>query len=289
MKQESVPTTKVEVTEQEPSLDAVIKVAQRAVVPTMVYAQASPPSLLVFPPDDKGDIRVLDVTGRIAPHRSAPARAVGLVALNTVTSLIAYVKRHSTEGTDIWVHPDSGEVVAVLNNHDPDPGWGDHRARLKLIQTDEWGFWANANGKLMPQADFANHIEEGQKDILDPDPATMLEIASTLQAQIGADFASGIRLTDGQVQLKYIEQMTSTVGKQGDLKIPATFTIGIAPFQGESPFRVTARLRYRLNSGRLAIGYILDRPADVIRACLDHVAETLHEEFDNVYIGTPRP
>lgn len=265
---------------------AVIDVAKQAVSPTRI--DDADATLLVFPPDKNGNVRTVDVEAALATHRDAPVRAKGTVQLGTVDSLINYTLQHKTDGTDVWVHPTEGKVVAVLNNHAPAPGWGDHRAVLNLVVTDEWKFWMGLNGKMVDQQQFANHIEEGQKEIVDPPAATMLEIAQTLHAQVGADFTSAIRLTDGNVQVKYVEETKATAGKAGDLKIPATFQVGIAPFQGEDPFRITARLRYRVNGGDLKIGYILDRPQDVVKACLDAIAEKLSEHFPQVYVGIPR-
>jgi uncharacterized protein YfdQ (DUF2303 family) len=268
--------------------EAIIDAARAGATPTRIKDGESGAEILVFPPDKEGMTPIVDVESELAAYRSAPAQAKGTVQVGTVDSLIHYATQHKTDGTDVWVHPTEGKVVAVINNHAPDPGWGDHRAVLNLVVTDEWKFWMRLNNNMVSQADFANHIEEGQREIVEPAAATMLEIAQTLHAQIGADFSSAIRLTDGNVQLKYVEETKATAGKAGDLKIPASFTIGVAPFQGENPFKVTARLRYRINGGHLQIGYILDRPQEVVKACLDAIADKLDDHFDHVYIGVPR-
>lgn len=268
--------------------EAIVNVAKEAATPSRVKDNDSGAEILVFPPDKDGMAPVVDIESALAQYRPAPRRPTGSVQVGTVDSLINYATQHKTDGTDIWVHPTEGKVVAVINNHAPEPGWGDHRAILNLVVTDEWKFWMSLNGSMVDQQRFANHIEEGQREIVEPPAATMLEIAQTLHAQVGADFSSAIRLTDGNVQLKYVEETKATAGKAGDLKIPASFTIGVAPFQGEDPFKVTARLRYRINGGHLQIGYILDRPQEVLKACLDAIANNLDDHFDHVYIGIPR-
>lgn len=222
----------------------------------------------------------------------APRRARGHVRLQTVDDLVRYVQRHDDPGsTTIWVDMDAHLVVAVLNDHTQDGAqWGDHRATLALKATDEWRHWTSRDGKLLAQEDFAEHIEDGLAEIVLPDGATMLEIAQSIQGTTKAEFQSAHRLADGAIGIKYVEEQTAAAGTKGELEIPERFELAIAPFLGEEPYRVRARLRYRIRSGSLTIGYRLDRPSDVIRDAIDQIATRLHGQFEGgrVFIGTPR-
>jgi uncharacterized protein YfdQ (DUF2303 family) len=221
-------------------------------------------------------------------YGEAPKSVRGSYAAMTVESLIAYVNSHATDATTIWVHPTEGRIEAVLNDNARDAAaWGDHRATLTLIRTPEWLFWLNANGNLMPQASFAEHMEDGIKEIVEPDAATMLEIAQSIQAKTKVSFRSATRLSDGEVQMQYDEETEAKAGRKGDLTIPSEFVLAIAPFVGEDPYRVNARLRYRINQGELRIGYRLERPDDIVRDALKQIADRLSKEFGNVYMGSP--
>ena len=271
----------------QPDIEAVIDVAQQAVAPVRV--QDPDGDLLIFSPFEGGDPRIVNVEDELGQQRATPRRVTGHVTPATVGSFSEYVERYRGAGTDIWVHPTEARVVAILNgNADPDtPGWGDHQATLTLKKTDQWGAWLRNNKQSLGQEAFANHIEECQAELVDPDPATFLEIAQTLHVNKGSEFTSGIRLSTGEVQFKYMEEVKGAAGRERQLQIPVTFTIAVPVFQGETPVPMTARLRYKVTEGHLSIGYILDRPEEVLRACIERITEDLAAKFPNVYIGQP--
>lgn len=250
-----------------------------------------------------GEHRLLD----LEKHLPAPRRLTGTYQPATVEDLVRFVKANLDERhTTVWVHPTEGRVVAVINDHagpvaaaaasddesardglDPSAGWGDHRASLTLVPTESWKHWLARDGKMGDQADFAEHIETGLRDITTPAGAEMLEIAQTMQAHRTAEFRSGIRLHDGNVQITYNEDTTASAGASGQYKVPEKFTLALSPFIGEDAYAVTARLRYRIREGRLTIGYQLERPDDILRDALALIAEKLRGEFaDRVYLGT---
>jgi uncharacterized protein YfdQ (DUF2303 family) len=238
---------------------------------------------------------VLDLE-RLLP---VPRRAHGRAIVQAVDDLERYVKRHDdTSRTTLWVDAEQHRVIAVLNDHqgvgqengEEEPGWGDHRVQLQLKPTREWLHWANHDNKLMGQQEFAEHIEDGLLEIVRPDGATMLELAQSIQGTVSAEFQAAHRLQDGNVGVQYIEQTAARAGQKGELEIPATFELAISPFLGEEPVQLAARLRYRIRSGGLAIGYKLDRPEKAILDCIDAIADRLGKTFsdDRVFVGQPR-
>lgn len=248
--------------------------------------RVEPTEVLVYR-DDSGEVRELDLEHRL----DAPRRAAGTYTAATLPSFIKLVKRHLDEArTTVWVHPNSGEIVAVLDDHPADgSAWGKHRARLQLITTDEWKFWTSKDGQMLGQEPFAEHIELGLKEIRNPAAADLLEIAQSFYATTSAEMRSAKRLQDGSVKVAYVEEVKASAGGSGEFEIPKQFTLGIAPFLGEEPYEVIARLRYRLNSGHLQLGYKLERPADVVRDALGQIAGRLVHEFgDRVFMGSPR-
>ncbi len=227
----------------------------------------------------------------LSAYLDTPKRAKGTVTAQTVDDFARYVARHDTQdGTTVWVDMDTHRVVGVLDDHGQEtPGWGEHRAVLQLKATDQWAHWTKLDGRLVDQETFAEHIEDGQREIVEPDPLFMLEIAQTMQGHTKADWKSARRLQDGRVSFGYHEDATATAGGNGELEIPATFKLGIAPFLGEESYGLTARLRWRVNGGNLQIGYKLDRPGDVVRDAIDHIADRLAHQFaERVFIGKPR-
>lgn len=225
-----------------------------------------------------------------------PRRRKGTYRPATVDAFADYVERFEEPRSSVWVHPTSGRVVAVLNDHLPrdaagdgvEPGWRDHLAELKLAHTPEWLYWTGQDGNTLSQEAFAEHIEAGAAEIVEPDAATMLEIAQTFHASIGGTFRSSTRLSSGEQRLQWDEEVQASAGKTaGELAVPTEIVLAVAPFVGEEPYRVTARLRFRVRSGTLSLGYRLDRPDAVVRDALKGVHDRLADRFANVYLGEP--
>jgi uncharacterized protein YfdQ (DUF2303 family) len=195
-----------------------------------------------------------------------PDRKRGKVSLHTTQSLIDYVNRHKVdETTTVYADKAAHKFVAVINDHrGGEPEWADHRASLTLIQTPEWLFWTRQDGQLMSQGDFATLIEDGQSEVREPDAATLLELALTFQAHTNVKFRSAQVLQSGQRQLTYEEHTEAAAGREGNLTIPAEFVLGLAPFEGAALYELRARLRYRIGEGKLAIGYHLVRPHEIL-------------------------
>lgn len=232
-----------------------------------------------------------------------PQRKTAKVVLADADSFITYVGRHSApRATTLWGDAEQGRIIAVLNDHERHPldgetveegedlpGWGDHRAQLTLKNTPDWDHWTKADGKLLPQAAFAEHLEDGAEAIRVPDAATMLEIAQSFHAKKGVSFASDKRLASGQVQLTYEETIKAKAGEKGTLEIPEMITLGLAPFEGNDPYEVLARFRYRIIDGNLAMGYKLIRPDRVRRAAFTDIVTAVSDGTGHpVMSGAPR-
>lgn len=222
----------------------------------------------------------------------APRRATGTDRPATVDAFTDHVNRHfDPETSTVWVHPTTGLITAVLNDHGigDQIGWRDHRSLLQLQPTPEWTFWLGKSGKLLTQVEFAEHIEEGLEEIREPTAADMLELAQTFHATRSGVFRSANRLHSGEVKVHYDETIEAKAGRQEDITVPTEFTLAIAPFIGEEPYAVTARLRFRLgkDDGKLALGYKLDRPEAIVRDALENVRERLATTFEHVFVGEP--
>lgn len=262
---------------------AIIETAQEAAEPKKLdLDEASLYSVLV----PAGARHELVDTEKYLP---APLRARGTYRPATVEAFIDYAKRHADEEqTTIWVHPTAGKVRAVLDDNAPDgPARREHTAALDLLIAPEWTHWLSKDGRLGSQEEFAEHLEDGIAQIVEPAAADMLEIAQSFHASQSASIRSATRLQSGQVSVVYDEEIKASAGQSGQMEIPTEFELAIPPFVGEEPYAVTARLRYRLNSGQLRIGYRLEQPDAVVRDALSKIAEKLEGEFEHVYMGEP--
>lgn len=205
-------------------------------------------------------------------YEAQPTRPRGTVKALTADGFVAAHKQLAgPEGRAdavIYANPDSCALVAVLNDDHQDggPGWRDHRIQLSLQTTPEWQHWTTNKG-LKSQQQFAEIIEAGEDDIIGtPSATTMLEIAQTFHASIGAKFKQQGILRSGKTQLVYEEDIDAKgQTSEGLVDLPDSFTVAVRPFYGAEPRELVCKLRFRIKGGELAIGYTLNRPDEVKR------------------------
>jgi uncharacterized protein YfdQ (DUF2303 family) len=206
-----------------------------------------------------------------------PARGRGTTNAYDLASFIALVVARKTTNIDLapeifWTADEErAQFCAVLNPE----GWADHRIDYRPNYSVDWIAWTNNDGKRKGQADFAQFIEDNAPSMVEPAAADMIEIARSMEAKKKVRFASAIRLSDGQTQFAYEEEMQGTVLK-GTMLIPEQFKIGIQVFVGGDRYAVDCRLRYRIEDGRLAMWYEMIRPhlviEDAVKTICDRIA-----------------
>lgn len=212
----------------------------------------------------------------------SPGRLSQKITTDTAQDFIEYFNNFSTEDSVIFCNTERGEFTGVIDYHAENkrPGWCEHRVTHRCKTTKEWDAWNANNGKKMTQVDFAYFIEQNLDEIASPPSAQMLEIVLTLKSQTKVHFDSGQRLTDGQVQLRYHEEIESGAGPKGELKIPETIGIGVRVFEGGDAFSVTARFRYRMSEGKVHMWYDLVRPEKVRDTALEDVYRLFSSKAD---------
>ncbi len=248
--------------------------------------------------DGRMQVYVLNAGQRIEKvdlddYAARPERKTGTVLLTEAESFVEYVARHKTaDGLTLWASIDKSTITAVFDDHVRDDdlaGWGEHRAVLTLRKTLDWTHWRSQDGQLLGQVEFAEHLEEGINAVRDPAAATMMEIAQSISAKKDVEFKSDQRLNNGCVQLQFEETIAARAGHRGDLQIPEIITLGLPPFEGNDPYEVKARFRYRLHNGALKMGYRLVRPDIVLRAAFADVLVQIADGTGHpVLRGVPR-
>jgi uncharacterized protein YfdQ (DUF2303 family) len=203
-----------------------------------------------------------------------PFRKRGNIVVFDAASFNQVLADNSDAG-DIAIYidrsPTRPQVIAVLNGHGPTgPGWGDFRATIQFRPTPQWTKWKEHDGRMMSQVAFAEFVEDNLEDIAEPVGAVMLEIATYLEAVRTVNFKSGIRLSNGNVQFRHEASDEAKVGASS-LEVPEAFTLGIAPIFGLASYKVPARFRYRIQDGKLQLGYKLQRVESMMGAIIEDV------------------
>jgi uncharacterized protein YfdQ (DUF2303 family) len=268
-----------EIVDTTDTVRTVVELTQRAMTPVKL----APGAIYAVATAD-GKVHTIDLTAD--QYLANPRRPYGIYHLRDTESWLAvWAKWYQTSiaQPEVFADVDNLQVVAVF---DPAPaeetdsglqgGWRQHRAQLQLRKSDALMRWTALQGRTTPigQVDFADFLEDNLVDIVEPDAARVLEVVSTLHATSRVTFKSGIRLTDGQRQLTWVESTTAAGGTSGNLEMPPTITLGLPVFEGSKVRdRITARMRYRINDGKLTFTVRLDRIDDVIaNAFEDQVA-----------------
>lgn len=190
------------------------------------------------------------------PHR-LPPYAIGISEVDDRASMVAFVNRFRSERSVIFADYDKLAVHAALDWHSasgdayPTPGARRHSVSLVLRPSEEFVRWNKFEGELHSQAEFASFLEENAEDIVDPEPAVMIEISRDLEAVQGVNFKSSTRLESGDRAFVY----ESETHVKGELRVPRNFTLGIPLFLGEEPVSVRCAMRWKVTPQGLLLGF----------------------------------
>lgn len=255
---------------------AISGLAQQALAPKQVE-----PGGFYLVATASGLVERVDLTGpKYTGHLD---RKTGTTTVRDAASFLTYYGKHHDDATEVYSDVERLTITAVLDAHQADAArFGEHRLTLALRRTKAWDEWVNLDGELVDQERFANFLEDHLVNLVDPDAATMLEIAQSIKATTRADFQSGTRLQSGERKFAYTEDTKASAGAKGDLTIPETFKIAVQPFEGADAYSMTARFKYRLGGGHLSLGFKLEQPEERAKAAF---ADVLNEISDG--ISTP--
>lgn len=212
----------------------------------------------------------------------APRRPTGKRVVTDAASFVAYVNRHKVPGTEVYAHIATSTVFAVIDSHegtDSLAGWQRHQLTLGLEHSKPWLAWAEHDLSVnkrgwMSQEEFAEFIEDRALDVMEPDHAALIDIATKFEARKSADFKSSTRLDNGDVRFEFTETTTAKAGTKTDIEIPKRIRLALRPYIGGPIYSVWASFRYRVGGGGLALGYALERPENILEAAFaDIVAE----------------
>lgn len=264
------------------SVQAIATLAQQALKPQEV----EPGGIYLVATAD-GRVERVDLSG--PEHTGEIARKTGRTVVRDAASFLTYWAKHHNDASEIYSDVEQLTVTAVLDAHAADtPGFGEHRLHLQLRRTKAWEEWTSLDGKLVDQDRFANFLEDHLPNLVEPDAATMLEIAQSIKATTKAEFQSSSRLQSGERKFAYVEDTKASAGAKGDLAIPEVFKIAVPPFEGADAYSMTARFKYRLEHSNLTLGFKLEQPEERAKAAFADVLAAIAEGVDAPILnGTP--
>lgn len=219
-----------------------------------------------------------------------PRRATGTVRFADPVGFAAYVKRHEQPGTTLWTDPDRPRVVAVLNDHPAlQSGWGDHRAVLELIATEEWRhLLVFADGAWTEQRRFAEQLED-VADLIQSHPGTaVLDLVNNLTATSSRRVVTA-DITGNTSSVTF--EASSSVKGVGGVDVPASLIVAVRPWRHLPSFvpQLKVRVRARVHQDALQLRADLVNGDLIAEAGLEALAEHLAElGAPTAWVGTPR-
>lgn len=224
------------------------------------------------------------------PLLANPRRTRSMATLTDAASFIDYVNRHaSPEKTVAWCSFNPQQytlaVSAVLDDHARDvAGWREHRAALTPQAAHEWTTWRKNDRQPMDQVSFAEFLQENADDIAPiegfPSSLDMLKMATEFVAQEESVFKSAVKLQSGGVRMTYVKDADK--GPEATMTMFERFRIGIPVFHGGGAFALVARLKYRVNAGKLTFSYELARADRVYQAAGEAIIQQIREGIGGV-------
>lgn len=245
----------------------------RAVKQVDIYEDPDGGFPMLFVPDGYD---VVDVE----EHLPRPFRLKQSVSLDTPDALVTYLKEFGDkERTIVFVDRASGTYRAAIDYHraHAEPSWKGHNATLALVQTQAWKDWQGANLQAKNQFDFAQFIEDHIPEIADPAGGLLMDLIMSFEAHRSAQFASTVRLNDGTVRLTFNEEISGS-RQGGEVNVPTTFKLYLAPYEGTASRIITARLRYRLQGANLQLWFDILRLNEVREQAVDEVTAGLKDK-----------
>ncbi len=217
------------------------------------------------------------------PYALPPHIIATAVVVDQRSSLSAYVNRFSDDRSILIADYDAGSIKAVLDWHfdnemvdgaslDPQPRG--HTCTLALRPSEEFKRWAEMENTFHGQAEFAAFLEENAVDVIDPEPAVLIEISRDLEGTQGVTFKSSTRLENGDRSFVYETETRA----RGDIKVPREFVLSIPLYEGEQPVPLRCAFRWRINGGHLQMGFVWRRVEYQRRATFAEIAFAAAEE-----------
>lgn len=220
-----------------------------------------------------------------------PRRTKTVATFSDHNSFLAYVERHSNDGTVTWCefNPQDFKLkfMAVIDeNVKGTAGWRAHRAAFEPAMSAEWTAWKGQDKKSMAQLTFAEWLQEHEEDINSqaegmPTSLQMHKMATEFVANEERVLKSSVKLQSGGVRLTYIADPDAGTTEAMDMF--AQFALGIPVFYGDqmaSP--LVARLKYTLNSGKVSFRYELVRADRVHKAAAEDLIATIRNGLGSV-------
>lgn len=255
---------------------------------------------VLFTPGENGDWSF----DTMPKYRATPDRKKGFATAHDLDSLIAYIKKHQTEGTEIYINADflrgNIGICTVLNGDTAEAaGFKDFGIHYSPVFTPAASEWKRYNGEKLNQIQFASVLTNNARDIVSSDPddpaakyptgSEVLDFAMNLEYTEKTTFKQGYREQDGR--MNFVFQSEDAGKTDTTLKAFEKFGVAFTPFLGGKTYFVEALLKFRIdkNNGGLILWYELQQLHRVMELATQDIAKALREALPELPIYNGKP
>jgi uncharacterized protein YfdQ (DUF2303 family) len=214
-----------------------------------------------------------------------PDRIRSHVRMPDLESFNDYLVRFGDkERTVVFADLAAQKFRACLDYHQVEgPSWCEHLADLELAYSEEWLAWTGIHGKMLPHVDFAEFLEERAPDIVEPDAASVLEVAQGLQVDGSAKVVS-VQSLSGAKRIAFEESETVRSAREG-VEAPERLELHIPVFDRFDVQSVNVRLVYRAKNRQLMVGLRIPDRIGIVRSLFDDILGAVREGGWPVFLG----
>lgn len=190
--------------------------------------------------------------------------------------LLEYASTYKGSGTVVFFNTEERTVAVVVDYHEPHdgtvlPAWSKHSGSYTGKLSPEFQLFKGSIGKTFSHVSFAEFLQDVMRYIVDPPGADLMEAITTMRFSATNSAVSVVNVTEGQVEVMIKAEQQADAGVHR--KLPTSFKISVACFEGESPTAYEAHLRYRQENGRVSFSYAVPEFLTAEREAFDVICE----------------
>ena len=180
-----------------------------------------------------------------------PRRTRQRVQLENVEAFVRYVSefaRPSRTRVFATAHQSDYAIRAVIDYHgtgEDEASWKEHAATYSPAFATGFGAWHAIHGQPITQAQFADFLEDRAADAVVPDPADLMEVATSFSAVNG--------------------------------ECPKMILLRTPIFDGTSPIDFAVRISYTFHDGKLVFVLKIHRMAETIDEAFNALCDEIRE------------
>lgn len=187
----------------------------------------------------------------------APRRIRTDKGFSDIRGFVEYCRDFAQENSVIFA--DSEKAICHFDYHtNEQPAWDEHKASLKLTKSTGWKLWNQKNNEWMEQEDFADFLDRGVVDVVQPTQADLLQLFKNFRITAKMELDSNVSAAGST--LNFREEVRGGTNIDS-IDLPESIVVRLLPYEGADRinnyinededkivmFDMTARIYWRMS------------------------------------------